>query len=264
MSDLYIIKIGGHVIDREEALSEFLAQLSRIEGKKILVHGGGKTASAISEKLGILPQVIEGRRITDAETLKVATMVYAGWINKNIVSKLQGLRCNAIGICGADGMAITATKRKSSKIDYGFVGDITEASIHSQFFCELLEREFLPVVSPITADAGGQLLNTNADTIAATLSAALAKKFRVHLLYCFEKNGVLENPEDENTVIPKLTPAVFAQFKEQGIISGGMIPKLENAIGAIEKGVTIVKLIHFSRLEKSIQLNTYEGTEISY
>lgn len=242
MQALTVIKIGGNVIDSEEALSGFLETYAAVPGLKVLVHGGGKIASTIGLKLGIEPQMADGRRITDAPTLDVVTMVYAGLVNKNVVAKLQARGLNAIGLSGADGNIIPAVKRPVKHIDYGFAGDLEAGKIGVIALSALLESGFSPVIAPITHDGRGQLLNTNADTIAATVAEALSSQYEVTLVYCFEKKGVLSDPEDDNSVILSINPASYAALKEQGIVSKGMIPKLDNAFAALGGGVKQVRI----------------------
>jgi acetylglutamate kinase len=235
MDKLYVIKIGGNIIDDEQKLSSFLKEFSLINEKKILIHGGGKLATNLAQQLNIPQQLIEGRRITDAETLKVVTMVYAGYINKNIVSLLQSQNCNAIGLCGADGNLIRAHKRVHPTIDYGFVGDID--SVNAEFLQQLLNENLVPVIAPVSHDKKGQLLNTNADTIAQEIAKSMADKYEVTLIYSFEKKGVLQNSEDENSVIAEITLSSFTSLREKNIIHSGMIPKLHNAFTALDSGV---------------------------
>ncbi len=232
---LYIIKIGGNVIDDEKVLSSFLKNFASIEGKKILVHGGGKLATRLAEKLGIEQQLVDGRRITDAETLKIVTMVYAGYINKNIVAQLQASQCNAMGLCGADGDAILAHKRKHPILDYGFVGDVD--AINTSLVTNLLNQNIAIVFAPITHDQQGLLLNTNADTIAQELAKGLSDHFDVSLIYSFDKSGVLLNADDDSTVISEITPSYYKQLKAKQKIFAGMIPKLDNAFTALNSGV---------------------------
>jgi len=241
-SILYIIKIGGNIIDDEKKLSSFLKDFSGVEGNKILVHGGGKLATKMAEQMNIPQQVIDGRRITDAETLKIVTMVYAGYINKNIVAKLQMNNCNAIGLCGADGDAILAHKRNHPVMDYGYVGDVD--AINTDLISSLLEKNLTPVFAPITHDQQGQLLNTNADTIAQELAKGLSNQYEVTLIYSFEKSGVLLDVNDESSVIPKLNWEEYQILKKPSSPSGdggkifaGMIPKLDNAFTALDNGV---------------------------
>lgn len=232
---LYVIKIGGNIIDDEKKLSSFLAAFADITDKKILVHGGGKLATRLAEQLKIPQQVIEGRRITDAETLRIVTMVYAGYINKNIVAQLQAHHCNAIGLCGADGDSILAHKRTHPVMDYGFVGDID--AINTILITNLLNENITPVFASITHDQQGQLLNTNADTIAQELAKALSKLHDVALIYTFEKPGVLLDVNDEDSVIQNINPSSYRELKMQDKIYAGMIPKLDNAFTALQSGV---------------------------
>jgi acetylglutamate kinase len=235
---LFVIKIGGNIIDDASKLKKFLQQFTDIPGKKILVHGGGKLATQLAKDLGIAQEMVEGRRVTDAATLKIVTMVYAGFINKNIVAQLQSNGNNAIGFTGADANLIKAHKRLSSAskgIDYGYVGDIDE--VNTAAIEPLLAQNIAIVVAPITHDGNGQLLNTNADTIAQSIATAMGSNYEVSLLYCFEKNGVLLDANDDNSVITTINPAYFKQLKEDQLIFAGMIPKLENAFTALERGV---------------------------
>jgi acetylglutamate kinase len=235
---LFVIKIGGNIIDDSLKLINFLKQFSTIKGKKILVHGGGKLATQLAKDLGIEQEMVAGRRITDAATLRIVTMVYAGYINKNIVAQLQANGNNAIGFTGADANLIKAHKRlpsASNGIDYGFVGDVDE--VNTKAIEPFLQQDIAIVVAPITHDGNGQLLNTNADTIAQAIATALSQKYDVALLYCFEKNGVLLDANDDNTVIPSLDQVYFAKLKAEERIFAGMIPKLDNAFEALEKGV---------------------------
>jgi len=233
-----IIKIGGNVIDFPEKLNEFLALFANFPGHKILVHGGGVMASRFGESLGVMPEMVDGRRITDQETLDVVTMVYAGLINKNIVAKLQALKVNAIGMTGADGNIIRSIKRPVKDIDYGFVGDIQE--VNTKLIDHLLSGDLLPVVNAITHDAKGQLLNTNADSIASALAASLAKEHQVNLYFCFNKSGVLIDEKNENSIIPLINEDIYAELRKENVIHSGMIPKLDNAFEALEKGVNHV------------------------
>jgi acetylglutamate kinase len=235
MEQLIVIKIGGNIIDDNAKLSSFLKAFAAVEGKKVLVHGGGKLATRLAAQLNIPQQMVEGRRITDAETLKVVTMVYAGFVNKNIVAQLQAAGTNAIGICGADGNAILAHKRRGAAIDYGYVGDVD--AINTELFQTLLNQDINIVVAPITHDAQGQLLNTNADTIAQEIAKGLSQFFNVSLVYSFEKSGVLRDAEDDTTVIKEINPTSYQQLKEEGAIFAGMIPKLDNAFAALNSGV---------------------------
>jgi acetylglutamate kinase len=235
---LTVIKIGGNIIDNDEKLPAFLKAFASIDGKKILVHGGGKLATRLAEQMNIPQQMVEGRRITDAETLKIVTMVYAGYINKNIVAQLEANGCNAIGICGADGNAIKAHKRSNAKLDYGFVGDVDEINV--PLLQTLLNEGVNVVVAPITHDGKGQLLNTNADTIAQELAKGLSNAFEVNLIYSFEKAGVLLDANDDATVIKQMNPNSYKELKASGAIFAGMIPKLDNAFAALDSGVNSV------------------------
>lgn len=259
MSSLLIIKIGGNIIDEEQKLSSFLETFARVKGKKILVHGGGKLATRLAEDLHIPQQLVDGRRITDAETLKIVTMVYAGYINKNIVARLQSRQCNATGICGADGNAILAHKRKHSAIDYGFAGDVD--AINTVFFKTLLDQDITIVVAPITHDQKGQLLNTNADTIAQEIAKGLSSDYDVQLIYSFEKSGVLLDANDDSTVIPGINPSSYQQLKASQKIFAGMIPKLDNAFTALNSGVKKVVIGKAEELNELINGN--KGTSIT-
>lgn len=240
MEKLTLVKIGGNIIDDENALNALLNLFHQLPGKKILVHGGGKIATELSKKLGLDPEMVKGRRVTDAEMLKVVTMVYAGLTNKTIIAKLQGLNCNALGLTGADGNVIVAEKRPMVEVDFGFVGDITEENVNTTFLSNLINQDIVPVFSAITHDGQGQLFNTNADTIASTLAVALAPFYDVSLIYSFEKKGVLKDINDENSVIPTINELNFNNFVEQNIIADGMIPKITNALQAVNKGVSRV------------------------
>lgn len=248
MKSLKVIKIGGNVIDNPEHLNSFLSDFATIQGPKILIHGGGKIATKLSADLGIESKLVDGRRITDEDTLRVVTMVYAGLINKNIVAKLQKNNCNAIGLSGADANIIRAKKRAVKQVfskeknqvidlDFGFVGDLDDTSVDSASLAKLLESGFSPVFSAITHDGDGQLLNTNADTIASSIAVAMAKAYETSLIYCFEKAGVLMNVDDEKSIIKTINPEVYHNLKSEGIINEGMIPKLDNAFEAIKSGV---------------------------
>lgn len=260
MDTLYIIKIGGNIIDDPAKLESFLLSFAKVPGRKILVHGGGKLATRVATAMGIEQKMIEGRRITDAETLKIVTMVYAGYINKNIVAQLQAFGCPAIGLSGADANLIQAHKRQHPEIDYGYVGDID--SVNIPLAQTLLEQSLSIVVAPITHDHQAQLLNTNADTIAQEMATALAGIYQVQLIYSFEKKGVLLDVEDENSCIPVLRPTDYADLKSQQKIFAGMIPKLDNAFTALKKGV---KKVIIGQAEQLPQLIRGEnGTTILY
>ncbi|HCN82155.1 MAG TPA: acetylglutamate kinase [Sphingobacteriaceae bacterium] len=257
---LYIIKIGGNVIDNSEKLHEFLKDFVALPGYKILVHGGGKMATQLADDMGIEAKMVEGRRITDIETLRIVTMVYAGLINKNIVAQLQFRNCNAIGLTGADGNTIRAKKRPVKDTDYGFVGDIDESSVSAEAIKKLLEDGLVPVFSAITHDGQGQLLNTNADTIASALAVALSGLYETSLVYCFEKKGVLKDVDDDFSLIPEIRFSEFETLKEEGTIAGGMIPKLHNAFEAIKNGV---KDVYIGKAEElsAVNLNVF-GTRL--
>ena len=287
-----VIKIGGNVVDNPELLKKFARDFAEMPGMKILVHGGGVMASQMQKSMGMVPQMIEGRRVTDEDTLKVVTMVYAGWCNKNITALLQSESCNAIGLSGADGNAIRAAKRAPMKVqnaqtgeemmvDYGYVGDVTAESVNAKFLYSLLEKGITPVLCAINHDGEGNLLNTNADTIASSVATAMANyryrsprevcckcedcthcsddgrlTHRVNLIYCFEKDGVLYDKNDDSSVIPEINEEYFAQLKAEGRVADGMIPKLTNAFKAISNGVDKVIIKH------ALNLNTAIGTTL--
>ncbi len=236
--NLYIIKVGGNIIDDAARLDTFLSAFAQIKGRKILVHGGGKLATRLAADLNIPQQMVDGRRITDAATLNIVTMVYAGLINKQIVAALNAKQSPAIGLSGADAQCILAHKRVHATIDYGFVGDVDH--VHTQMLSSLLDQELSVVMAPITQDASGQLLNTNADTIAQELAKALALHYHTTLIYSFEKQGVLLDVNDENSVIRLITREKFEALKADNAIFAGMIPKLENALAAVQAGVNKV------------------------
>ncbi|HUC81823.1 MAG TPA: acetylglutamate kinase [Flavisolibacter sp.] len=235
MDKLFIIKIGGNIIDNEAKLASFLQTFAAVKEKKILVHGGGKLATKLAEQTGVQQQMVQGRRITDAETLKIVTMVYAGLINKTVVAQLQASGCNAVGLSGADGNAMKAHKRIVKDIDYGFAGDVD--AVNSEFLHRLLQENATPVLAPITHDGKGQLLNTNADTIAQETAKAMSALYDVQLIYSFEKAGVLLDAADESSVISSINPQRFAELKQQNLVFAGMIPKLDNAFAALNHGV---------------------------
>ena len=235
MDKLTIIKVGGKIVEEEATLRKLLQDFSALEGYKILVHGGGRSATKIASQLGIESQMVEGRRITDAETLKVVTMVYGGLVNKNIVAGLQSLNVNALGLTGADMNLIRSEKRPVTTVDYGYVGDVKE--VNATLLVSLIKQGIVPVLAPLTHDKEGNMLNTNADTIAGETAKALATSFDVTLVYCFEKKGVLRDENDDNTLIPLINRNTFTQLVTEGIIQGGMITKLENSFQAIEAGV---------------------------
>ncbi|ASW74018.1 acetylglutamate kinase [Chryseobacterium piperi] len=258
---LFVVKIGGALIDDEKLLDQFLEQFAGIQEKKILVHGGGKLATTLADKLGITQQLINGRRITDKATLDIVAMVYAGSINKNIVSKLQQRNCNALGLSGADANVIQAKKRNHPEIDFGFVGDIDEGSVHKKMISYFLYLDLVPVFSAITHDKNGNLLNTNADTIASIIAQALTEKYDVELLYCFDKEGVLEDVDNPDSIIKSVSQEDFSILKEEGKLHKGILPKLENALGAIKNNVNKVFLIKETELKNHIE-NHHAGTQI--
>ncbi|MBR5035190.1 MAG: acetylglutamate kinase [Bacteroidales bacterium] len=246
MEKLKVIKIGGNVIDNPDALESFLEAFAAVPGAKILVHGGGAIASRTLKKMGIEPVMIEGRRVTDADTLQVVTAVYAGLINKTIVATLQKYNCNAIGLSGADGNALTSEKRPATPIDYGFVGDVK--AVNSSTFCTLLSAGMVPVVCAINHDGNGTLLNTNADTIASSVAVAMSGIYETELILCFEKDGVLMDKDDDGSVIPEIDRQLFEQLKNEGKVNAGMLPKLKNAFDAIDAGVGKVIIKNSARL----------------
>ena len=275
-----VVKIGGNVVDNPALLREFVKDFAALPGMKILVHGGGVMASQMQKAMGMVPQMIEGRRVTDEDTLRVVTMVYAGWCSKNITALLQAEGCNAIGLSGADGNAIKAMKRAAvyvesleQDVDYGYVGDVTAESVNAKFIYSLLERGIVPVFNAINHDGKGNLLNTNADTIASSVAIAMANyKYRTprevchrceectfcsddgrlthmtDLIYCFEKDGVLYDKDDDNSVIPEVTKERFEELKAEGVVADGMIPKLSNSFKAIDSGVRKVVIKHARNL----------------
>lgn len=235
MKKLTVVKVGGKIVEEASSLKQLLADFSKIEGYKLLVHGGGRSATHYATLLGIESQMINGRRITDQETLKVVTMVYGGLVNKSIVAALQAIGINALGLTGADMNVILSEKRPALEVDYGFVGDVKE--VNANLLADLIDKGVVPVMAPLTHDGMGSLLNTNADTIAGEVAKALSCFFDVTLTYCFEKSGVLRNENDENSVIHEINEPLFKELVADGIVQGGMIPKLENAFQAITSGV---------------------------
>jgi len=240
--NLTLVKIGGNIIDNPEACAAFLLAFAQLPTPKILVHGGGKIATQTAAQLGIETNMVDGRRITDRSMLDVVTMVYGGLVNKNLVAQLQANDCNAIGLTGADGGIIRSVKRPVKTIDYGFVGDIEE--VNAGQLQSLLNSGLVPVIAPLTYSREGLLLNTNADTMASATAVALAGTYTVNLVYCFEKKGVLSDPNDDEAVIDKLNPATYADYKSTGVINKGMIPKLDNAFAALASGVSQVTICH--------------------
>ncbi|NDV77925.1 acetylglutamate kinase [Dysgonomonas sp. 511] len=235
MEKLTIVKVGGKIVEEEQSLRQLLEDFSQIEGFKLLVHGGGRSATRLAERLGIENRMVNGRRITDKETLEVVTMVYGGLVNKNIVAGLQALSVNALGLTGADMNIMRSEKRPVAEIDYGYVGDVKEVDI--SVLSNLIFQGVVPILAPLTHDREGHILNTNADTIAGEAAKALAKVFNVTLVFCFEKKGVLMDENDDESVIKKLQKPDFARLVDEGVIQGGMIPKLENAFESLEAGV---------------------------
>lgn len=237
---LTIVKIGGDIVDNDVLLEKFFQHIKEVNGHKIIVHGGGNKASSIQRELGIEPKKIEGRRVTDEATLEVVTMVYAGLLNKKLVSKLQALSENAVGLSGADGDSIRAHKRIVKEIDYGFAGDIDQVNV--RFIHDLLRGNKVPVFSPITHDGNGQLLNTNADTLAARIASAMSLKYETQLFYCFTKPGVLRDVDDDDSVVQEINVRNYLELKQEGTVTDGMIPKLDTAFEALSGGVNQVHL----------------------
>jgi len=245
---LVIVKVGGGIVEEHDTLEQLLDDFNAIPGNKLLVHGGGRSATALAEKLGIESRMVNGRRITDSAMLDVVTMVYGGLVNKRIVASLQARGINAIGISGTDCNVMLSDKRPVKDIDYGFVGDVK--AVNAVFLASLIDQGIIPVLAPLTHDGKGQILNTNADTIAGEAAKALASVFRVTLIYCFEKPGVLMDENDENSVIPYLSYYDFPRLVQDGTISGGMIPKIQNAFEALQAGVSSVLITKAENLDK--------------
>ena len=237
---LTIVKIGGNVLDVPEALASFLADFTSLPGAKILVHGGGKIASDMGRRLGLTPRYVQGRRITDEATLELVTMVYGGLINRQLCARLQALGCNALGITGADGNVLPAVKRPAGEVDYGWVGDPAPERCGVETLDTWLKQGLTPVFAPLTHDSEGRLLNTNADTIASVVARALAGRYRVRLLFCFEKKGILENPDDEKSVLPSLNLEQYRLLQQKTSVSGGILPKLDSAFAAAASGAETV------------------------
>jgi acetylglutamate kinase len=261
MNKLYIIKIGGNVLDNESALKNFLKDFASIQAPKILIHGGGKIATRLGDQLGIQSNYVKGRRITDAPTLDLVTMVYGGLVNKQIVAALQNHHCNAMGVTGADGNLIKAKKRPVGEVDYGFVGDITPDSVNSTLLYFLLKQNVIPVFAPLTHE-NGVMLNTNADTIASVLAVSLSKHFDVRLIFCFEKQGVLLNVKQEDSVIRNLNHKLYQELLTKGSFHDGILPKLENAFSAIQSGVKEVLIGEHTHLLANTGYDT-RGTLIT-
>ncbi len=252
---LTLIKVGGKIVEEEATLQALLSDFAAIEGRKVLVHGGGRSATKLAARLGIESQMVNGRRITDAETLKIVSMVYGGLVNKNIVARLQACGVNALGLTGADMDVIRSVKRPVKDVDYGFVGDVER--VDATLLGDLIAKGVVPVMAPLTHDGCGNMLNTNADTIAGETAKALAQLFDVTLVYCFEKRGVLRDENDDDSVIPQITRADFEQLVADGVVQGGMIPKLENAFEALRAGVSQVIITQASAIN-----TPGEGTRI--
>jgi len=250
-----VVKVGGGIIEKEDSLNTFLDSFSKIKGPKVLVHGGGRLATKIAESLGYKTKMVEGRRVTDKNMLDVVTMVYGGLANKKIVAKLQASKTNALGLSGADGNLITAHKRPIKDVDYGWVGDIDE--INSDLLINLIENNIVPVIAPLSHNGKGEMLNTNADTIAGEVASALAQSHSIQLILGFELDGVLRDFNDKSSVIKSITPELFEQYKSEGLISDGMIPKLSNAFNAIKAGVESVKICN------ALKVGGHSGTIVS-
>jgi acetylglutamate kinase len=255
MEKFTFVKVGGKIVEEADTLQRLLHDFADISCKKALVHGGGRLATQLSERLGIESKIVDGRRITDKETLQIVTMVYGGLVNKNIVAGLQALGVNALGLTGADMNLIRSDKRPVKEIDYGYVGDVKD--VNTQSLISLVQHGIVPVLAPLTHDKQGHLLNTNADSIAGGTAKALAAYFEVTLIYCFEKKGVLLDENDDNSVIAQLNRITFKQYVEQGIIRGGMIPKLENAFEAIDAGVKQVIITNASEIHNGTGTHIY-------
>lgn len=261
MEKLFIIKIGGNVLDNKEALQSFLEAFASIDGRKILIHGGGKLATRLGDQLGIESKYINGRRITDGDTIDLVTMVYGGLVNKKIVAQLQKLHCLAMGLTGADGNILRAVKRPVTEIDYGFVGDVMPSDVNRELLGSLLGQGVVPVIAPLT-HGDGIMLNTNADTMASVLAIGLGGLFDVRLIYCFEKKGVLKDIEDSDSVIHHLPRNLYRELLTQHIFADGILPKLENAYAAIDAGVKEVLIGEAGDLVKNTGTNI-EGTLIT-
>jgi acetylglutamate kinase len=255
MEKLTVIKIGGNIIDNQNLTKEFLQDFAALEGKKILVHGGGKLATKLATSLQIPTEMVNGRRITSPEMLDIAVMVYAGLINKQIVAQLQAFRCNALGVSGADSNLLLATQRAVGEVNYGLVGDITQINV--QGYIDLVQKNIVPICCAITHDGQGQLLNTNADSIASAVAVGLSPFFEITLVYCFEKKGVLQDIHNENSYIPLINKDLYQEYLSQKIITDGMLPKLDNAFQAIDRGVKKVVI------GSPTVLQNWEGTVIS-
>lgn len=248
INDITVVKIGGNIVDNPEALAAFVKDFASLPGRKILIHGGGKEATRLSARLEIPTTMIEGRRVTSRETLDVVTMVYAGLVNKRIVSMLQSAGCNALGLSGADGNAIRATRRPATPVDYGFVGDIANTGVNTDLMAALLDAGITPVYCAITHDGNGTLLNCNADTIASAVAIGASTIAPTDLIYCFEQPGVMRDIDRPDSLIPAINPESYAQLRAEGVVNKGMIPKLDNSFRAIESGVRSVIIKHAANL----------------
>lgn len=252
---LTIIKVGGKIVENSESLNSLLKDFAAVEGKKLLVHGGGRSATQMAARLGVETKMVDGRRITDEAMLEVVTMVYGGLVNKRIVAGLQTLGIDAVGLTGADMNIVLSDKRKVSAVDYGWVGDVKR--VNAEAVATLIESGCCPVVAPLTHDGCGHMLNTNADTMAGEMAKAMAAHYDVTLMFCFEKPGVLADENDDSSLIPTITPAVLDDLKRRGVVSGGMIPKLDNAIACVSAGVESVVITQADRIA-----DPYAGTKI--
>lgn len=250
-----VIKVGGKIVEENESLNDLLDRFTAIEGNKVIVHGGGRSATAIAARMGIESRMVNGRRITDEAMLQVVTMVYGGLVNKNIVAALQARGINALGVTGADCNIIKAHKRVAGEIDYGFVGDVD--AVDGKMLSKLIREDIVPIVAPLTHDGMGNMLNTNADTMAAETAKALAKEFEVTLIYCFELPGVMRDPENADSLIKEITHENYRTLLDEGIVSGGMIPKIDNAFNAIDNGVARVIIT------KADAIDGTQGTHIT-
>lgn len=252
---LTIIKVGGKIVENPESLNSLLKDFAAVEGKKLLVHGGGRSATQMAARLGVETKMVDGRRITDEAMLEVVTMVYGGLVNKRIVAGLQALGIDAVGLTGADMNIVLSDKRKVSAVDYGWVGDVKR--VNAEAVATLIESGCCPLVAPLTHDGCGHMLNTNADTMAGEMAKAMAAHYDVTLMFCFEKPGVLADENDDSSLIPTITPAVLDDLKRRGVVSGGMIPKLDNAIACVSAGVESVVITQADRIA-----DPYAGTKI--
>lgn len=252
---LTIIKVGGKIVENSESLNSLLKDFAAVEGKKLLVHGGGRSATQMAARLGVETKMVDGRRITDEAMLEVVTMVYGGLVNKRIVAGLQALGIDAVGLTGADMNIVLSDKRKVSAVDYGWVGDVKR--VNAEAVATLIESRCCPVVAPLTHDGCGHMLNTNADTMVGEMAKAMAARYDVTLMFCFEKPGVLADENDDSSLIPTITPAVLDDLKCRGVVSGGMIPKLDNAIACVSAGVESVVITQADRIA-----DPYAGTKI--